>query len=51
MADTLAKAHEVSVEWISRIIKGQRGITGDTTVCLATTFNMTAEFRMNLQKA
>ena len=31
-------------------IKGQRGITGDTAVRLATFFNTTAEFWMNLQK-
>jgi antitoxin HigA-1 len=35
---------------ITAIIKGQRGITGDTAVRLAAFFNTTAEFWMNLQK-
>jgi addiction module HigA family antidote len=35
---------------ITAIIKGQRGITGDTAVRLATFFTTTAEFWMNLQK-
>lgn len=49
-ADTLAKAIEVPANRITAIIKGQRGITGDTAVRLATFFNTTAEFWMNLQK-
>ncbi|MDH4085300.1 MAG: HigA family addiction module antitoxin [Nitrospira sp.] len=50
-ANTLAKALEVPANRITAIIKGQRGITGDTAVRLATFFNTTAEFWMNLQKA
>lgn len=49
-ANRLAKALEVPANRVTAIIKGQRGITGDTAVRLATFFNTTAEFWMNLQK-
>ena len=49
-ANTLAKALDVPANRITTIIKGQRGITGDTAVRLAAFFNTTAEFWMNLQK-
>jgi addiction module HigA family antidote len=49
-ANTLAKALAVPANRITAIIKGQRGITGDTAVRLASFFNTTAEFWMNLQK-
>lgn len=49
-ANTLAKALDVPANRIAAIIKGQRGITGDTAVRLAAFFNTTAEFWMNLQK-
>jgi len=49
-ANVLAKALEVPANRITAIIKGQRGITGDTAVRLAVFFNTTAEFWMNLQK-
>jgi antitoxin HigA-1 len=49
-ANTLAKALDVPPNRITAIIKGQRGVTGDTAVRLATFFNTTAEFWMNLQK-
>jgi addiction module HigA family antidote len=49
-ANTLAKALEVPANRITAIIKGQRGITGDTAVRLAAFFNTTAEFWMNLRK-
>ena len=49
-ANTLAKALDVPANRITAIIKGQRGITGDTAVRLAAFFNTTAEFWMNLQK-
>lgn len=49
-ANTLAKAIGVPPNRITAIIKGQRGITGDTAVRLGTFFNTTAEFWMNLQK-
>ena len=49
-ANTLANALDVPANRITAIIKGQRGITGDTAVRLATFFNTTAEFWMNLQK-
>lgn len=48
--NTLAKAIGVPANRITAIIKGQRGITGDTAVRLGTFFNTTAEFWMNLQK-
>jgi addiction module HigA family antidote len=49
-ANMLAKALAVPANRITTIIKGQRGITGDTAVRLAAFFNTTAEFWMNLQK-
>ena len=49
-ANMLAKALAVPANRVTAIIKGQRGITGDTAVRLATFFNTTAEFWMNLQK-
>lgn len=49
-AHMLAKAIDVPPNRITAIIKSQRGITGDTAVRLATFFNTTAEFWMNLQK-
>jgi addiction module HigA family antidote len=49
-ANRLAKALEVPANRITAIIKGQRGITGDTAVRLATLLDTTAEFWMNLQK-
>jgi len=49
-ANRLAKALEVPANRITAIIKVQRGITGDTAIHLATFFDSTAEFWMNLQK-
>ena len=49
-ANTLAKALEVPANRITAIIKGQRGITGDTAVRLAAFLNTTAEFWINLKK-
>ena len=49
-ANRLAKALEVPANRIRPIIKGPRGITGDTAVRLATLFDTIAEFWMNLQK-
>ena len=49
-ANMLAKAIDVPANRITTILKGQRGITGDTAVRLAAFFNTTAEFWMNLQK-
>lgn len=49
-ANTLAKGLKVPANRITAIIKGQRGITGDTAVRLAAFFSTTAEFWMNLQK-
>ena len=49
-ANMLAKALEVPANRVTAIIKGQRGVTGDTAVRLATFFNTTAEFWMNHQK-
>ena len=49
-ATTLAGALGVPPNRITAIIKGQRGITGDTAVRLGTFFSTTPEFWMNLQK-
>ncbi len=49
-AHRLAKAIDVPANRITAILKGQRGITGDTAVRLAAFLNTTAEFWMNLQK-
>ena len=49
-ANMLAKALAVPANRITAIIKGQRGITGDTAVRLTTLLSTTAEFWMNLQK-
>ena len=49
-ANTLAKALSVPANRITAIIKGQRGITGDTALRLGTFFNTSPEFWMNLQK-
>ena len=49
-ANTLARTLEVPANRITALIKGQLGITDDTAVRLATIFNMTPEFWMNLQK-
>lgn len=49
-ANMLAKALSVPANRITAILKGQRGITGDTAVRLAAFFNTSAEFWMNLQK-
>ena len=49
-ANRLAKAIEVPANRITAILKGQRGLTGDTAVRQAAFFNTTAEFWMNLQK-
>ena len=49
-AHTLAKAIGVPANRITAIIKGQRGISGDTAVRLGAFFNTSAEFWMNLQK-
>lgn len=49
-ATQLGKALDVPANRMTAIIKGQHGITGDTAVRLATFFNTTAEFWMNLQK-
>jgi addiction module HigA family antidote len=49
-ANTLAKAIGVPANRVTAIIKGQRGITGDTAVRLGAFFNTSAEFWMNLQK-
>ncbi|UVT15123.1 MAG: hypothetical protein H8K04_15040 [Nitrospira sp.] len=40
----------MSANRITAIIKGQRGVTGDTAVLLTTLFNITVEFWMILQK-
>jgi len=45
----LAKDISVPQTRISKIIKGERGITPDTALRLSRYFNMTAEFWMNLQ--
>lgn len=49
-ANTFAKALDLPANQITAIIKGQRGIMGDTAVRLSAFFNTSAEFWMNLQK-
>lgn len=49
-ANTLAKALGVPPNRITAILKGQRGISGDTALRLSTFFNTSPEFWMNLQK-
>lgn len=48
-ASSLAQAIGVPPNRITAIIKGQRGITGDTAVRLSEFFGNTAKFWMNLQ--
>ena len=48
-ANALAKAIGVPPNRITRILKGERGITGDTAIRLGTFFKTSAEFWMNLQ--
>lgn len=48
-ANALTKALGVPANRISAIVKGERGITGDTAVRLGTFFDTTSEFWMNLQ--
>ncbi len=48
-AASLANAIGVPPNRITAIIKGQRGITGDTAVRLSEFFGNTAKFWMNLQ--
>lgn len=50
-ANMLAKALGVPANRITAILKGQRGITGDTALRLSAFFNTTPEFWMNLQKS
>jgi len=46
---SLANAIGVPANRITAIIKGQRGVTGDTAVRLSEFFGNTAKFWMNLQ--
>jgi addiction module HigA family antidote len=48
-ANALAKAIGVPPNRITAILKGERGITGDTAIRLGTFSKTTAEFWMNLQ--
>ncbi len=48
-ASSLANAIGVPPNRVTAIIKGQRGITGDTAVRLSEFFGNTAKFWMNLQ--
>jgi antitoxin HigA-1 len=48
-ANALAKAIRVPPNRITAILKGERGITGDTAIRLGTFFKTSAEFWMNLQ--
>ena len=48
-ANALAKAIEVPPNRITAILKGERGITGDTALRLAAFFKTSPEFWMNLQ--
>ena len=48
-ANALAKAIGVPPNRITAILKGERGITGDTTIRLGTLFKASAEVWVNLQ--
>ncbi len=48
-ANALAKSIGVPANRITAILKGERGITGDTAIRLGTFFKTSAEFWMNLQ--
>ena len=48
-ANALAKSIGVPPNRITGILKGERGITGDTAIRLGTFFKTSAEFWMNLQ--
>ena len=50
-ARALAMALAVPNNRISTIVKGERGVSGDTALRLARYFGTTAEFWMNLQSA
>ena len=50
-ANALAKAIGVPENRTTAILKGDRGITGDTAVQLGTFFDTTSEFWMNLQSS
>lgn len=49
-ARELARQIDVPANRITQIIRGQRGISGDTALRLGHWFGMSAEFWMNLQK-
>jgi addiction module HigA family antidote len=49
-ARELARQIDVPANRITQIIRGQRGISGDTALRLARWFGTSAEFWMNLQK-
>ncbi|MEE8439621.1 MAG: HigA family addiction module antitoxin [Micropepsaceae bacterium] len=48
-ANKLAKAIDVPPNRVTAIIKGARGITGDTALRLGEAFDTTPDFWMNLQ--
>lgn len=48
-ANKLAKALDVPTNRVTAIIKGARGITGDTALRLGKAFDTTPDFWMNLQ--
>ena len=48
-ANGLAKAIKVPANRITAILKGDRGVTGDTALRLGAFFDTSAEFWMNLQ--
>jgi antitoxin HigA-1 len=49
-ARELARAIKVPTTRITDILRGRRGITGDTALRLGQYFGMSADFWMNLQK-
>lgn len=50
-ANALAKAVGVPANRITAILKGERGVSGDTALRLSAFFDTTAQFWMNLQMA
>lgn len=48
---TLAKKICVPVQRVNTLVNGKRGVTAETALLLAKTFQTTAQFWMNLQTA
>ena len=49
LVEEFLKPHEISANRIAAIVKGERGITGETAILLAHAFRTSPEFWLNLQ--